>query len=202
MSAARPHHAACHELPRKHPRSTWKDPRRKYCDAGWWPRDGKMALFNPAVVRATATGARSSLPVATGRGRPGMTDSQRAGCGAKPHVRFGSAAQRNGLAVKPAPRSGPTSRADLAKISDATLAAPRPPGTYCPAPAQPLARSEPGPARRAAAEARSSPGRRPATQAPSPPLDSRRRAVGQRPLAGSPTGYRHQPGRSAGVLPV
>src|ERR1700691_2732148 len=55
---ARPHHAARHELHRKHPRSAWKDPRRKYCDAGWWPGDGETALFNPAVVRATATGAR------------------------------------------------------------------------------------------------------------------------------------------------
>src|ERR1700689_2843780 len=55
---ARPHHAARPELRRKPPRSSWKDPRRKYCDAGWWPRDGETALFNPAVVRATATEAR------------------------------------------------------------------------------------------------------------------------------------------------
>src|SRR6266852_2503983 len=40
-------------LRRKHPRSTWKDLRRKYCDAGWWPRDGETALFNPAAVRTT-----------------------------------------------------------------------------------------------------------------------------------------------------
>jgi len=40
-------------LRRKHPRSTWKDLRRKYCDAGWWPRDGQTALFNPAAVRTT-----------------------------------------------------------------------------------------------------------------------------------------------------
>jgi len=40
-------------LRRKHPRSTWKDLRRRYCDAGWWPRDGKTALFNPAAVRTT-----------------------------------------------------------------------------------------------------------------------------------------------------
>jgi len=40
-------------LRRKHPRSTWKDLRRRYCGAGWWPRDGKTALFNPAAVRTT-----------------------------------------------------------------------------------------------------------------------------------------------------
>jgi RNA-directed DNA polymerase len=40
-------------LRRKHPRSTWKDLRRKYCDAGWWPCDGETALFNPAAVRTT-----------------------------------------------------------------------------------------------------------------------------------------------------
>ena len=40
-------------LRRKHPRSTWKDLRRRYCDAGWWPRDGETAMFNPAAVRTT-----------------------------------------------------------------------------------------------------------------------------------------------------
>ena len=40
-------------LRRKHPRSTWKDLRRKYCGAGWWPRDGETALFYPAAVRTT-----------------------------------------------------------------------------------------------------------------------------------------------------
>jgi RNA-directed DNA polymerase len=40
-------------LRRKHRRSTWKDLRRKYCDGGWWPRDGDVALFNPAAVRTT-----------------------------------------------------------------------------------------------------------------------------------------------------
>ena len=40
-------------LRRKHRRSTWKDLRRNYCDTGWWPRDGDVALFNPAAVRTT-----------------------------------------------------------------------------------------------------------------------------------------------------
>jgi len=143
------------------------------------------------------------LPVATGRSRPrgrGLAESRMRRQAARP-VRERGPEKRAGRKASTALRADLTT-ADLGKISDATLAGPRAPGTYYPAPAQPLARSEPGPARRAAAEARSSPGRRPPTQAPSPPLDSRRRKVGHRPLAGSPTGYRYQPGRSAGVLPV
>jgi RNA-directed DNA polymerase len=40
-------------LRRKHRRSTWKDLRRRYCDAGWWPASEERALFNPAKVATT-----------------------------------------------------------------------------------------------------------------------------------------------------
>ncbi len=40
-------------LRRKHRRSTWKDLRRRYCDAGWWPSSEERALFNPAKVATT-----------------------------------------------------------------------------------------------------------------------------------------------------
>ncbi len=32
---------------RKHRRITWKELRRRYCNGGWWPTDGKVVLFNP-----------------------------------------------------------------------------------------------------------------------------------------------------------
>jgi RNA-directed DNA polymerase len=40
-------------LRRKHRRSTWKDLRRRYCDAGWWPASEERPLFNPAKVATT-----------------------------------------------------------------------------------------------------------------------------------------------------
>ena len=40
-------------LRRKHRRSTWKDLRRRYCDAGWWPSSEERPLFNPAKVATT-----------------------------------------------------------------------------------------------------------------------------------------------------
>jgi RNA-directed DNA polymerase len=40
-------------LRRKHRRSTWKDLRRRYCDAGWWPTSEERSLFNPAKVATT-----------------------------------------------------------------------------------------------------------------------------------------------------
>ena len=40
-------------LRRKHRRSAWKDLRRRYCDAGWWPASEERALFNPAKVATT-----------------------------------------------------------------------------------------------------------------------------------------------------
>jgi RNA-directed DNA polymerase len=38
---------------RKHRRMNWKELRRRYCDGGWWPADGKVTLFNPGQVRTT-----------------------------------------------------------------------------------------------------------------------------------------------------
>lgn len=40
-------------LRRKHLPTGWHKLRRRYCDGGWWPRDGKVALFNPGAVITT-----------------------------------------------------------------------------------------------------------------------------------------------------
>lgn len=40
-------------LRRKHPRITWKQLRRRYCQGGWWPSDGDVTLFNPTRTRTT-----------------------------------------------------------------------------------------------------------------------------------------------------
>jgi RNA-directed DNA polymerase len=40
-------------LRRKHPHAGWKELRRRYCDGGWWPREGKITLFNPGSVATT-----------------------------------------------------------------------------------------------------------------------------------------------------
>jgi RNA-directed DNA polymerase len=40
-------------LRRKHPTTGWKELRRRYCDGGWWPRDGQVVLFNPGSVVTT-----------------------------------------------------------------------------------------------------------------------------------------------------
>ena len=36
---------------RKHPKSNWKELRRRYCAGGWWPSDNGVTLFNPDAVR-------------------------------------------------------------------------------------------------------------------------------------------------------
>ena len=36
---------------RKHPKSNWKELRRRYCAGGWWPSDNGVRLFNPGSVR-------------------------------------------------------------------------------------------------------------------------------------------------------
>jgi RNA-directed DNA polymerase len=40
-------------LRRKHPKSGWKDLRRRYCGDGWWPASEERSLFNPAKVSTT-----------------------------------------------------------------------------------------------------------------------------------------------------
>jgi RNA-directed DNA polymerase len=41
-------------LRRKHRRGgTWKNIRRRYCDGGWWPKDGEVSLFNPTNAGTT-----------------------------------------------------------------------------------------------------------------------------------------------------
>ena len=40
-------------LRRKHHHVGWKELRRRYCDGGWWPRDGEVVLFNPGSVATT-----------------------------------------------------------------------------------------------------------------------------------------------------
>jgi RNA-directed DNA polymerase len=36
---------------RKHPKTNWKELRRRYCGGGWWPSDNGVTLFNPGKVR-------------------------------------------------------------------------------------------------------------------------------------------------------
>ncbi|WP_034260700.1 group II intron reverse transcriptase/maturase [Actinospica robiniae] len=40
----------CGWLRRKHPKTTWKELRRRFTNDGWWPADGEVVLFNPAKV--------------------------------------------------------------------------------------------------------------------------------------------------------
>jgi RNA-directed DNA polymerase len=47
-------------LRRKHPRTGWKELRRRYCDGKWWPRTGEIVLFNPGAVTTTRYRPRGS----------------------------------------------------------------------------------------------------------------------------------------------
>ena len=112
-------------LRRKHRRITWKDLRRRYCDGGWWPSDGEVTLFNPAA------GAHHPLPL------PGNTDPLtmadrsmritpdphgtpwRAGCGEKPHVRFGRRAGETGRSKD---RHRAAARPHVVKVRDGQVA--------------------------------------------------------------------------------
>jgi len=52
-------------LRRKHPRTNWKELRRRFTVDGWWPADGPVILFNPAAVSTTRyryRGARIPSP--------------------------------------------------------------------------------------------------------------------------------------------
>jgi RNA-directed DNA polymerase len=40
-------------LRRKHPKTDWKELRRRFTVDGWWPADGDVVLFNPGGVRTT-----------------------------------------------------------------------------------------------------------------------------------------------------
>jgi RNA-directed DNA polymerase len=40
-------------LRRKHPKTNWKELRRRFTVDGWWPADGDVVLFNPGGVRTT-----------------------------------------------------------------------------------------------------------------------------------------------------
>ena len=58
-------HQAGSRLRRKHRRSTWKDLRCYYCDAGWWAASEERPLFNLAKVVTTRhryQGQPSCLP--------------------------------------------------------------------------------------------------------------------------------------------
>ncbi|MEV0396492.1 group II intron reverse transcriptase/maturase [Polymorphospora rubra] len=46
---------------RKHPKTNWKDLRRRYCASGWWPSDNGIRLFNPGAVHVTRYRYRGSL---------------------------------------------------------------------------------------------------------------------------------------------
>jgi RNA-directed DNA polymerase len=47
-------------LRRKHPRTGWKELRRRYCDGKWWPRTEEIVLFNPGAVTTTRYRPRGS----------------------------------------------------------------------------------------------------------------------------------------------
>ncbi|MCP3994752.1 MAG: group II intron reverse transcriptase/maturase, partial [bacterium] len=40
-------------LRRKHPKTTWKQIRRRYCHNRWWPEESGTWLFNPEAVTTT-----------------------------------------------------------------------------------------------------------------------------------------------------
>ncbi|WP_369183435.1 group II intron reverse transcriptase/maturase [Streptomyces sp. Y1] len=46
---------------RKHPRITWKQLRRRFCDGGWWPTTEEGELFNPAKVSTTRYRYRGTI---------------------------------------------------------------------------------------------------------------------------------------------
>jgi RNA-directed DNA polymerase len=48
-------------LRRKHPRMNWKDLRRRFCGAGWWPAGEEGELFSPARVRTTGYRYRAAV---------------------------------------------------------------------------------------------------------------------------------------------
>lgn len=56
-------------LRRKHRRSTWKDLRRRYYDAGWWSASEQRALFNRAKVATTRYRHRGQPSQPLGRAR-------------------------------------------------------------------------------------------------------------------------------------
>ncbi|HEV7452363.1 MAG TPA: group II intron maturase-specific domain-containing protein [Pseudonocardiaceae bacterium] len=63
-------------LRRKHPRTTWKELRRRYCGSGWWPASPERRLFNPAT-RTTRYQYRGTVistpwPTTAQRGRSSM----------------------------------------------------------------------------------------------------------------------------------
>jgi RNA-directed DNA polymerase len=56
-------------LRRKHPRSSWKELRRRYLP-GWWPTQGEVRMFNPGAVRIVRhryRGAKIPIPWTSGR---------------------------------------------------------------------------------------------------------------------------------------
>ena len=55
-------------LRRKHPRSSWKELRRRYLP-GWWPTQGEVRMFNPGAVRIVRhryRGAKIPIPWTSG----------------------------------------------------------------------------------------------------------------------------------------
>jgi RNA-directed DNA polymerase len=46
---------------RKHPKTNWKELRRRYCGGGWWPSDNGVTLFDPGKVRTVAYRYRGTV---------------------------------------------------------------------------------------------------------------------------------------------
>jgi len=93
---------------RKHPRTNWKELRRRFLGGGWWPTIGEVILFNPAGI---ATGAGRflhhgrALLERLSRARRGLVESRMRRRGARPVRR---AARGNGPMETSAPRPEPT----------------------------------------------------------------------------------------------
>jgi RNA-directed DNA polymerase len=48
-------------LRRKHPKTNWKDLRRRYCGGRWWPHGQERELFDPGKVRTTRYRYRGTI---------------------------------------------------------------------------------------------------------------------------------------------
>ncbi len=46
---------------RKHPKTNWKELRRRYCGGGWWPSDNGVRLIDPGKVRTVAYRYRGTV---------------------------------------------------------------------------------------------------------------------------------------------
>jgi Group II intron, maturase-specific domain len=100
-------------LRRKHPRSNWKQLRRRYLP-GWWPTDGEVALLNPAAVTVTRYRYRAAyIPSPWTSGRTGRSRSRPEGLVESPMRRRGARpVRRRGPGKRTARKGGAAPRLD------------------------------------------------------------------------------------------